>query len=302
MKDFLEKLHTDDLSPITLRTYAYNLEWLRKRMDFDGMNPPPCCDVLDYMDTNKVTLLRRQNSYIALKNLHKALGEKDKCEAYGLPLVECRHALTSLTEKQERSPSQNKNWVEFSDLKKYAAILRKHVYSLDKDKAWSKDEYATLQMAFILTYHLKFPVRRILATVMYSGEGVNTLDMKSKSITYTKHKNSRWRKEPYTHKLTREMWKLFKLIHRQQKLRELDPGPILLNRYWGPMTLNGYSTWFKREMKRMPDCGKRVIGCMAIRHSVISHYRRNEMRLLAKKDFANRCMHSVKRNELYVIH
>ena len=301
MKDFLEKLHKEDLSPITLRTYAYNLEWLRKRMDFNGLNPPPCCDVLDYMDTNKVKLLRRQNSYIALKKLHKALGEKDKCEAYGLPLVECRHALTTLNEKQERSPSQNKNWVEFSHLKKYAACLRKDVYSLDKNKVWSKNEYATTQMAFILTYHLKFPVRRILATVTLDS-GDNKLDTKSKSIIYTKHKCSRYRKEPYIHKLTREMWRLFKLIFRQQKLRSLDPGHLLLNRYWDPMTPNGYSTWFKREMKRMPDCGKRVIGCMAIRHSVISHYRRNEMRLLAKNDFANRCMHSVKRNELYVIH
>jgi hypothetical protein len=67
------------------------------------------------------------------------------------------------------------------------------------------------------------------------------------------------------------------------------------------MSPNGYSSWLKREMKTMPECEKKTVGVMAIRHSVISHNRRNEMRLLEKDDFAERCMHGVKMNELYVI-
>ena len=303
MNDFHEYLkeNTNGLSANTTKTYAYNLQWLRKRIDgFNGIKPPKPEDILEYMETSNVGPLRRQSSYVALKVLHNCCNEHDCSKCYGLPLVECHQKLSSERHKQQRSQKQKKNWVDFGQLKKFAACLRTTVYKVDKDKLWNKNEYAMLQLAFILTYHLKYPVRRDLASVVYD-EGPNRLHMKTRTITYTQHKNSRWRKNPYVHKLTRETWRLVSLIRKQQKMRKLESTHLLLNRYWNKMTPNGYSSWLKREMKTMPECGDKRIGVMAIRHSVISHHRRKEMRLLQKDNFAERCMHGVKTNELYVI-
>ena len=92
------------------------------------------------------------------------------------------------------------------------------------------------------------------------------------------------------------------IIRRQQKLRHLPTGHVLLNRYWRLMSPNGYSTYFKREMKKMPGCERKTVGCMAIRHSVITHFRRGEMKITAEKAFADRCMHkSTERNKQYRI-
>ena len=97
--------------------------------------------------------------------------------------------------QQKRTTKQNKNWVEHSELKKFAIKLRDETYKLDKHSFWSKEEVMRGQLAFILLFHLRYPIRRDLATVKWSnnkkqewGEEDNYLDQENKQIVLQRHK------------------------------------------------------------------------------------------------------------------
>lgn len=315
---FLEFLTENDdadkpRSPLTLRTYSYNLKWIAERMNWGDTpddlfaNIPAPEDVINWHETNKQPLRRKCFSYCAMKVLHNMRGEQQLSNKYGPTLTHCSHCLANENEQQKRDPKQGKNWVEHSCLKKYAKTLRDAVYKLSKDVLWTKDQYADLEMAFILTYSLKFPPRRELHNLTWSSAisddekraEFNYLDEKKRRVVIHLSKNRRWRTEPYTHILTREMWRLVRLIRKQQKIRRFPHGRVLLNRYWKDMTPNGYSTWFAREMKKCPGCADKRIGCNILRHSKITHVRRNEMTIRQANQFAEDCSHTRQLNEIY---
>ena len=292
----------------TLRTYGYSMNWLQTRMegfDVEKELVPESEAILEYMDENKVTTNRRIQSFTAMKVFHRCMGQSAKSKKYCTPLVTCKRQQDAEYNKQRRTAHQSKNWVEFKVLKKFAAGLRKKVFALNKNEIWDKEAFADAQLACILQYHLTFPIRLDLCTVQWGvepSEDYNYVDMKSQSIVYHKHKLSRWRKEPFTHQLSRPMWRLLRLLIKQQKLRDHTSGMVLLNRYGRKMTKNGYSSWFKREMKKCPGCECKEVGCLILRHSVITHKRGGCMTIEKRGKFADQCMHSVGCNEQYRVH
>ena len=303
---FKEKLCDSEKCPSdsTLKTYAYSMAWMAKRIDgFTKDNVPDCETIMKYMDGNKVKTTRRLASYTALKVWHNCKGEKDCSSKFCTPLILAKREQDSHYAKQERSEHQDKNWVDFKVLKKYAACIREKTFHLDKNKLWTKDEYAMATLAFILQYHLIYPIRRCLCTVQWGTkeDDGNYLDTKTQTIVYNKHKTAKW-KGQVTHKLSRQLWRLFSLLRKQQKMRDIQSGPILLNRYWRKMSKNGYSSWLKREMKKCYGCADKEVGCLIIRHAVITHKRRHCMTNAQREKFANQCMHSAATNDTYRVH
>ena len=294
-------------SESSICTYCYNLAWLSKRIEgFTDSEHPDFTTIMDYLTENKIPARRRQSSLVAMKVLCNARGDKDGSEKYARPLVEVKNELQADYEKQQRSEKQQKNWVDCCDLKKAAKELRTATFALDKHALWDKETYARAQLAFILTFHLKYPLRRVLCTVYYkpadSSQG-NVLDDKTKKIIIREHKMQRKYKDPFEFQLDRNMWRLVQLLRRQHKLRGVTGNsPILLSRYWKPLTRNSYCHWLKREMSKIECCKGKSVGCLAIRHSVITHRRRNDTTLEARKAFAYNCMHQVSMNELYRVH
>ena len=297
--------HGNRPSDSTVRTYAYNLAWLAARMDGfsmrgTGTTPTPE-DVVAYMDENEVKNSRRGQSYTAMKVLHNCCNERNCSARYCAPLMASKHATEANYAKQKKSVHESKNWIEYKVLKKFSAELRKATFALDKNDLWTKSEYAVATLAFILEVHKKFPIRRELATVKWGGEASdehNWLDSSAQEIVYNKHKSA-----PHMgavrHKLDRTMWRLWRLLKKQQMKRKATSGHILLNKYWKPMTPNGYSTWLKREMRRCKACSEKTVGCLMLRHCVISHYRRNDMPMAKRDAFARRCLHSSAVNDIY---
>ena len=298
----------EGLSENTIKTYGYSLAWLAKRMDQFEANDtgrleitvPTPEQVIDYMDSNKVGHSRRMLSYTAMKVWHNCRGEKADSSKYGVPLVQCKRCMDKDYEKQERTPKQVKNWVDFSSLKKHAAKLRASTFALDKNRLWTKQEFADAQLAFILTVHLQYPIRRDLCTVFWGerGDEINYIDEKTHEVVYNKHKTVKWH-GTIKHKMSRAMWRIFSLLRKQQKMRDIGSGPILLNRYWRKLSPNGYSSWLRREMKKCEGCEEKAIGCLIIRHSVITHKYKGSMTLAQQKSFATACMHGSKQNALY---
>ena len=296
-----------DRTESSIMTYCYNLCWLQKRLEgFTATEQPSFQTVMDYLTENKIPARRRQSSLVAMKVLLNARENTEESAKYARPLVEVKNEIQAEYEKQERNPKQDKNWVDCCDLKKAAKMLRKETFALDKHALWDKEQYARAQLAFILTFHLKYPLRRILCTVIYKPDDPSTgnvLDDKGKKIIIRNHKMQRKYKDPFVYQLDRNMWRLAQLLRRQHKLRGVTGNStLLLSRFWKPMPRNSYCHWLKREMRKLECCKGKSVGCLAIRHSVITHKRRNDSTLAARKQFAYNCMHRPQMNEFYRTH
>ena len=291
-------------SESSLKTYAYSILWLSKRMDFpaDGSFPKPE-QVMEYMENAKVSHMRRCSVYTALKKYHGCMDDGE-CAKYCTCLVRAKRAVDANYMKQERTKRQEKNWIEFPVLKKFAYSLRDDVFKYDKNAFWSKVQFTKAQLAFILLFHLRYPIRRELSTVQWDPKRTewektdNYIDFKEHVVVLQKHKTSKY---TGTHKLklTRNLWRLWGLLKKQQNRRKIYKGHILLNKYYRPMSPSGFTTWLKNEMRLCEGCEKKGISCMIIRHCCITHRRRHEMSLYQKRQFAHDCLHSEGRNELY---
>ena len=292
-------------SDASLKTYAYSILWLSHRMDFpeNGSMPNPD-DVLEYLENAKVSAVRRCAVYTALKKYHGCHKDECNCNKYSKSLVRAKRAVDSNYDKQERTSKQEKNWIDHATLKKFASNIRDEVFKYDKHAFWSKVQFIKAQLAFILLFHMRYPIRRELTTVQWHPkktdwkEDENYLDPKQHAIILQKHKTSKF---TGTHKLrlSRTLWRLWSLLKKQQNLRKIYHGYILLNKFYKPMSPSGFTVWLKNEMKRCEGCEKKDISCMMIRHCCITHKRRHEMSLLQKRQFAHDCLHSQPRNELY---
>ena len=307
-KDFCDELCKceSDRCAKTIQTYGYSLAWLARRIDgFSKDSLPEPADVIDYLNEHKIKPRRKQCSYCAMKVLHNARGQPDKSHEYSQALIDVKRTIDKEYFAQERNEKQQKNWVEFTDLKREAAELRKFALSLDKFKLWTKAEYAKAQLAFILAFHLKYPIRRELASVQYGSDidtsKGNVLMEKARKIVFREHKVKKHH-PVFEMILDRNQWRLLQLLRRQHRHRGITSGTILLNTYWRPMTGNAFTMWMKREMGKLESCKGKAVSCLCIRHSVITHQRRNDSSLKNRKAFADRCMHSMNQNDMYRIH
>ena len=291
----------------SIDTYCYNLRWLALRIDrFTKTDEPSFETVMDFLTESKATNRRRQSSFVAMKVLLNARNKTEKSDKYARPLIEVKNQIQNDYDKQEKNERQKKNWVDFKELKAAAKDLRKQTYALDKGKLWTKDEYARAQLAFILTFHLKYPLRRILCTVIYKPDDPNVGNVlidKDKKMILRHHKMQRKYDEPFEYTLDRNMWRLAQLLRRQHKKRGVTRNaPLLLSRYWRKMSKNAFCNWLKREMRKLDCCKGKSVGCLAIRNSVITYRRRNDSKLSERAEFAYACMHKPSTNELYRCH
>ena len=305
MKDrdyFINSLQNSEASDATKKTYAYNLAWLAKRMpEFDTGTPTPD-EVLGYMADNKVKNTRRMHSYTCMKVLHRCKGETTECCAYDTPLKDCKQCVDEEYSKQRRTVHQNKNWVDYACLKKFAQTLRTEAYELDKNGPWTKDQYQRLQLAFVLQVHMTFPLRRDLAGLQWNVEPSDDLNyIQDRNMVWNQFKTAKHLGR-ITQPMSREMWKLFSLIRKQQRLRGICCGPVLLNRHWKPLSKNSYTGMMIREMKKCPGCEDKCISVSLLRHCVISHKTKSNASLEERNSFARNCMHSSARNELYRVY
>ena len=172
-----------------MRHHAYQLRWLNERMDFPENDVPSCEDVMKYLSSAKLPLNRKKNIICALKVWHRAHGNQKCCEQYAKPLVECNRECEAITMKQERTNRQAKNWVEYDIIKKFTKDLTKEVFGFNKNNFWVQEQFIKAQLAFILNFHLKNPIRRELCTVTWGKEQEgNYIDEKKKIIRFENHK------------------------------------------------------------------------------------------------------------------
>ena len=283
----------------TRKSYAYSLCWICDRCGFaDDETPPVLDEIVNWLDEAKVGSERRKNCYKVLRTLHQIRGEHDKADPYK-PLL----SQLNVPPSQEKTKREKASWVDIRELKAAAKKLRAQTYALPKKELWSKTDYKTAQLAFLLTFHLKFSVRRDICQVRYNAadptQGSVLLDATHEVVIRT-HK-TRAQYPEVKLKLDRDMWRLAQLLRKQHALRgHTGEGYLIRSSNWKPLTPNAFTMWFKRELSRCCECcAGKSLGCSMLRKIKISHKRRHEMSLADKTQLAKECMHSVATSEIY---
>lgn len=286
----------------TLRTHAYSIRWLAERMDgFDAeeLKVPTPEQVMDYLSEAKITEGRRASVLCAMKVWHRCREEKKLCGQYGPALTRARYKIKTQHDLQERSSTQQKNWVPLKCFKKFAAKLRYEIFALPKDKILTKEQYIQATIAFILTFHLKYPVRNELRTVTWSNTEENHIA--DKTLVMKNHKCAK-SMGTITFALTRPMQRLLRIIKTAQTHYGIvERDHIILSKHWRPMTTGGFSSYLRRELKRIPECKEKNVTAMLLRHICITHKRHGQMTIAQEREFCRSCLHSVPRNNLYRI-
>ena len=294
----------------TLKNHAYAIAWLAERIDgfdVDELKVPEPESIMSYMDGAKVSNGRKSNSYAAMKVWHRCHDEQDKREQYNSHLMECNRCQHSEREKQLRSNKEAKNWVDYKDFVKIRKTLCARVCDCAKQKKrlWSKQEFTDANMAFILEYHSKFPIRNELHSVKYSndkekewGPNDNFLDQENQEIVFRDYKTKKSLGEQ-RHKLTRKMWRLWRYIQKQHIELGIDDHHVILGKQWRGLTSCGFAGYFSCALQEFECCkGKRVTP-MIHRKSHITYTLRRQMALNAHQSYAKNCLHSSAQNHQY---
>lgn len=299
--DTLREKKSSDVSESSLKQYAYSLMWLDKRIE--GFDPFDVDTVQDYLAGHKVT--RRKASLNALNVWAKCHGNAECCKKLKTPYRSCCDEIAAYRCKQQRSDREEKNWVDYKCINKFTHSLRDEVFAFNKNIRWNKEQLTKAQLAFVLTYHLKYPIRRDLISIQYDvtpaeeGERRNYVDELNHEFVYNDFKTFKHMGR-VKHKLTRPMWRLYKLLHKQHSIRGFETNHILVNKHWHKFSKSGFSMWLKTEMKRRcPECEDKSYGCCMLRKCVITHRRKDQWSLDEKACFARDCMHSETQNALY---
>ena len=210
-------------------------------------------------------------------------------------MTETKNELRQSYRKQEATPNQRKNWVDYQCLKKELRKLTSEVFQHNKNSKLDKKQFHKLQLCFILAFHLRYPLRRDLSTVTYSNdpppEG-NVIDLHAQKLFLRKYKTSKTHGEK-VYQFTREQWKLFSWLRKQHRLRGLTGGHLLYNTYWKPLNPNAMTSYLKKVCKDYMECCKgKQIGCCLLRHIVISWKHRKQMTITDRDKLASELCHT----------
>ena len=87
-------------------------------------------------------------------------GKDDLKDKYQKKLKELNDEYNEFLKKQVKTPTQEKNWIEYSDMVDIANDLVKKVKGFKTKDKLEKHEFENLQNAILLKTHLEFPIRR----------------------------------------------------------------------------------------------------------------------------------------------
>ena len=319
-KDYFDTLDCPEgICGGTKRNYIYALAELARHMGDrfrceDGkICVPEFDDVVSYVSEWSAPPQQKARVYLGMKYWHKMHGEDNLDKQYTPVFTEEKMKQSKERAKQLSSDKEKTNWLDFKCVSRWAQNLRGRVFSWSdyRQEKLNKHQMRTLSLAFLFTYHLKYPVRNDLCTVQYGVEPsdeINYLDMNTHEIVFNHYKGSN-KKKPVRQKLDRVMWRLFVRIRKQQSLRDKTKladtkGYLIVNSHMNPIKKSCMSSWLNQACKQngvtCEDCKGRRIGTSLLRKIVITNHHKGSPSLIKTKYFAETCcMHSTDQSQLY---
>ena len=140
----------------TLKAYVSVLTKMQKDFKTDNFKfLEKYEDVMEYLNKSKITTIKNKLTSIIV--FLKA--KKINADKYQKKLEELSKQYMEDLKKQEKTSTQEANWVEHEELQKLSDSLLLDIKPLKKKEKLNKKEYDTLQQAVILATYLVFPIR-----------------------------------------------------------------------------------------------------------------------------------------------
>tara|TARA_R110000868_G_scaffold257818_1_gene515067 strand:+ start:6005 stop:7009 length:1005 start_codon:yes stop_codon:yes gene_type:complete len=239
-------------------------------------------------------------------------GKDELKDKYQKKLKELNDEYNDFLKKQIKTPTQEKNWIEYSDMVDIANDLVKKVKGFKTKEKLEKHEFEELQNAILLKSHLEFPIRNDLSEVkVIDLEKYEKLNEKEQNkhnwlIKYPKSKmvfvlnNFKNSKKIGTKKydVPKNLINLYKIWFRFNKSEY-----FLVSKRDRMLPINGntQTKYFNSLFhKYYPE---KNISSSLIRHIVISHFSENQPTIeeLEKKAQAieDKYLHSASMNAKY---
>lgn len=316
----LIKLRRPNICEATFNTYDRQLT--KMYLDLGNKGIPKNTKFLQ--DFNKVEeyinnlkkLTTKKNKLTAIivgidadKNFKNKDELKDK---YQKKLKELNEEYNEFLKKQIKTPTQEKNWIEYETLVDIANDLVKKVKGFKTKDNLEKYEFEALQNAILLKTHLEFPFRNDLSEVkIIEQDDYDKLNEKEQLkhnwlIKYPKNKMmfvlnnfKNWKKiGSKKYNVPKKLVNLYKIWFKFNKSNY-----FLVSKRNRMLPINGntQTKYFNSLFhKYYPD---KNISSSLIRHIVISHFSEDqptiaELEMRAKK-LEDKYMHSASMNALY---
>lgn len=239
-------------------------------------------------------------------------GKDDLKDKYQKKLKELNDEYNEFLKKQVKTPTQEKNWIEYSDMVDIANDLVKKVKGFKTKDKLEKHEFENLQNAILLKTHLEFPIRNDLSEVkvieLDKYEKLNEKEMNKHNwlIKYPKNKmvfvlnNFKNSKKIGTKKyeVPKNLVNLYKIWFRFNKS---DYFLVSKRDRMLPINGNTQTKYFNSLFhKYYPE---KNISSSLIRHIVISHFSEDQPTIeeLEKKaqEIEDKYLHSASMNAKY---
>ncbi len=310
-----------DLKEISLNSYITSLRSLFKRLNPNDdlktqLNTKFLHDKKEIMkDVDKQVLNTKKNIISAiLVALGSDIPKPDKIlDSYQITLKELAGKYNDFIDSQQKSESQQKNWISYSTFIDVLNGLLDDVkkYGIQKKEKLTRTEYTILQKYVILSFYQTFPMRNDVAdmAVITQKEYDDLKDDTRKSHNYfVKTDNNKFkmylnqfknvsRIGAKTFEIPDKLAKIVKLWLKHNKSGWL----FTLGNARDPLNANGITKLLNSIFEKA--CNGKKISSSMLRHISISEKLKGEPTLLEKKADEKKTedlyMHSVSMNNAY---
>ena len=316
LNNLIKKSRTT-IKQISIKSYLTSLRSLYKRLNpEDDLKTELKTDFLKdkvkvMEDINKQKINTKKNILTSILVALSSNTQKDEklIDFYQLKLKELNEKYISFLEKQEKTETQEKNWIDYNTFIKVINELLNTVKNEDiqkKDKL-TRAEYVLLQKYVILSFYQVYPLRNDVADMkVISQKEYDSLKDKKNNYFVKDDKNYKIVLNAFKN-VSRIGSKVFVLPLKLVKIVKLwlkhnTSGYLFtLNNGRDPLTPNGITKLLNSIFKKACD-GKKISTSM-LRHINISQKLKNEPTIQEKKTEEKKTedvyMHSASMNQLY---
>lgn len=202
-KELEHKLLNDKkLAQSSITLYLRNLEKLNDNQPIKNLNflkdiPAITEKLKDYKENTKRAYLISITSVLSLDKSNK--NRKKLYDDYFKLMMDKNKELKAVEATNEKTPTQEKNWISWDDVKKVWLELEKKVSSFKSSKELNEHQYHTLLQFVVLSLYVCLPPRRneyqkmviTKSATEQSPTDTNYLDVDGKRMIFNKYKTAR---------------------------------------------------------------------------------------------------------------
>jgi integrase len=312
-----------DIKENSLDTYISSIKKIHRAVDPKCKEDADDCeflhnydDVMDFVDS-EAKLTTKKNRLTAVLVALGSEEPKDEIliKKYGNALKDLNDEYSKFIKKQQKTPTQKKNWITYARLVDITNELRDEVddsgITLKEKKTLSRDELDLLQQYVILRTYITFPLRNDFADMrVIKAAAWKKMTKKRRSAANYLVLLPKNKKEFHINlfKTAKSLGpkvlsippKLNKLINLWLKFNK--SGFFMVKKNGSdPISANGITKFLNKLFSEYAD-GKKISTSM-LRHIVISHLLKGQKTIAQKeresKTIENTFMHSAEMNQLY---